>query len=291
MGPGSWPRRCDLAAVAAGVLLSCASPGGEAGGPPASPSPPAVLYRNDFDGSPLGTYTVDRLRAEWRDPAWEDGVSAGRVTVVGEPEAWRGRALRILYPAGEVRPAASGAQWQLRLDRPYDELHCAYRIRFGEGFGFVKGGKLPGLAGGTANSGGRPPTGRDGWSARMMWRAGGRAVQYVYHPDQPTDYGQDFPWDRGGQRLFRPGTWHRLEHRLRMNAPGLRDGLLQGWFDGDLALDASGLRFRDVDSLAVDLFFFCTFFGGDDPSWAPGRDEHVWIDDVVVSTGPVGLAP
>jgi hypothetical protein len=148
----------------------------------------------------------------------------------------------------------------------------------------VKGGKILGFAGGAANTGGDKPNDQDGWSARMMWRPDGRIVQYVYHPDQLDIYGQDFPWNVGGQRLFTTGKWHRVEHRIVMNTPGQHDGRIQGWLDGVLALDVSGLRFRDVDRYAIDLFYFSTFFGGNDASWAPTRDESVCFDDFVIAT-------
>jgi hypothetical protein len=252
---------------------------------PESPPALAVLYRNDFDHDPPGKYTLAELNADWRNPAWENGVAAGRVEIVGAPDAYAGHSLCVHYPAGGVGPSAGGAQWQLRLDHSYKELFCSYRIKFGPGFGFVKGGKIPGLAGGAANTGGNRPNGRDGWSARMMWREDGRAVQYVYHPDQPTIYGQDFPWDLGGQRVFKPGVWHSVEHRVVMNTPGARDGIVQGWFDGTLALDRRDVRFRDVDAFSIDAFYFSTFFGGQEPCWAPSRDERIDFDDVVVATG------
>jgi hypothetical protein len=171
----------------------------------------------------------------------------------------------------------------MRLGR-FDDLYCSYYVRFEPDFGFVKGGKLPGLAGGAGNTGGRKPNGTDGWSARMMWLARGEVVQYVYHVDQPGDYGQNFHWDRGGQRFFRPGAWHRVEHRIAINTPGERDGIVQGWFDGALALDRRNVRFRDVNAFAIDLFAFSTFFGGSDETWAPVKDEHVSFDDFVVAT-------
>jgi hypothetical protein len=273
-------------ALALALAAACA---GREGSPAPAAEPPlpegAVVYRADFDAEPVGPYTVAQLRAGWNDPSWENGVSAGRVEIVAAPLAYSGRSLCVRYPRGGVGPGAGGAQWQLRLGKSYTELYCSYRIRFGDGFDFVKGGKLPGLAGGEANTGGNRPNGRDGWSARMMWRKGGRAVQYLYHPDQPTIYGLDLPWDVGGQRLFAPGVWHRVEHRVVMNTPGRQDGLVQAWFDGVLALDTGNLRFRDVDSFAIDLFYFSTFFGGNDASWAPTRDESVCFDDFVIAGG------
>src|SRR5690606_27041684 len=156
------------------------------------------------------------------------------------------------YPQGTWGSGTNGAQWQVGFGRSYQELWLRYRVRFGNGFDPVRGGKLPGLIGGEANTGGRPSTGTDGWSARMMWRRDLDVVQYVYHADQPTQYGEDFPWNIGGQRRFVPGTWHTIEHRVVMNTPGENDGIIQGWLDGELALDVRTLRFRDVDSFAID---------------------------------------
>ena len=143
----------------------------------------------------------------------------------------------------------------------------SYRVRFEDGFDFVKGGKLPGLIGGTGNTGGNRPNGSDGWSGRMMWRRGGDAVQYVYHPDQPGIYGEDFRWER----RFEPGRWHTVEHRFVMNDPRKHDGILQAWFDGQEALYVDDLRFRDVDSFAIDQFYTSTFFGGGDSTWRRPR--------------------
>jgi hypothetical protein len=120
-----------------------------------------------------------------------------------------------------------------------------------------------------------------------MWRGGGNAVQYVYHVDQPTEFGEDFDWDLGGRRIFAPGTWHVVEHRIVMNTPAQNDGVVQGWFDGQLALDRRDVRFRDVASFAIDSFYFSTFFGGSDATWAASKDEHIYYDDFVVSAGPI----
>ena len=34
--------------------------------------------------------------------------------------------------------------------------------------------------------------------------------------DQPGTYGEDMPWER----LFVPGEWHQVEHRIAMDTPG-----------------------------------------------------------------------
>src|SRR5690606_35165672 len=139
----------------------------------------------------------------------------------------------------------------------------AYSLCFSPGFDFVKGGKLPGLVGGNANTGGQRPNGRDGFSARMMWRSAGQVVQYVDHPDQVSIWGDDMDYDLDGPVRFEPGRWYRVQHHLVLNTPGnpgARDGQVQGFLDGKLCLDRRNLRFRDSASLFIDQFYFSTFF-------------------------------
>jgi hypothetical protein len=122
-----------------------------------------------------------------------------------------------------------------------------------------------------------------------MWRADGKIVQYVYYPDQPGDYGQDFDWDFGGcPRYFHPGQWHCVETRVELNHPGKKDGRITSWLDGDKALEVGGLRFRDIASIHIDQFQFETFFGGGDASWASPKDQRATFDDFAIAATPVG---
>ncbi len=264
-------------------LLSCGLEKAEEESTPVQLAGPFLAV--DFNDAPLGPYAKSLLRAHFPGLDWASGLNEGRVTIIEELNA--NRAVRIYYPMGGVGPAEGGSQWSVVLGRSYDELYLSYRVKFGENFDFVNAGKLPGYAGGKGNTGGLVPDGRDGWSARLIWRAGGKVAQYVYHPDQPSQYGEDLPWEIGGQRFFRPGVWHRVEHRIVMNTPGQRDGIIQGWFDGELSLDRRNLRFRDVDTFAIDRFYFSTFFGGMGAEWAPRKDEYVFFDDFVFSEAPI----
>jgi hypothetical protein len=237
----------------------------------------------DFDASPLGAYTDAAFEVDWPSGRWVSGLDQARAEIVDGADAFAGRSLRVKYPTGSFGPDENAIQFWIDLPQSYDELFVAYRVRFGPGFDFVRGGKLPGLLGGNGNTGGEKPTGTDGFSARMMWRGGGDAVQYVYHVDQPTIYGEDFPWSR----TFVAGTWHTVEHRVVMNTPGENDGVVQGFWDGQLSLDRQDVRFRDVTTFAIDGFYFSTFFGGSDATWAATKDEWIYFDEIVVSSAPI----
>ena len=187
-----------------------------------------------------------------------------------------GRLLRVSYPAGSASPAAArssggpqgGTQAYLRLDRPADQLTLDFWIRFPAGFQFVKGGKLPGLFGGSGGSGGQHHD--DGFSTRFMWRAGGAGEVYAYLPGS-TGYGTSL--GRGTWK-FVPGRWQHLAQRVVLNTAGQANGSVTVWLDGQQVFAQNGLSFRGNDQLHIDGLFFSTFFGGADTSWASPTDQY-----------------
>ena len=251
------------------------------------PEPVEGFFHLNFSTSPLGEYDDDDIKRDWLGVLWAN--PNGRVNVIEEDSD---RFLRVEYPQGGVGPREGGAQWKVdfmdAFGTTYDELYVSYKLRFADGFNPVKGGKLPGMLGGEGNTGGNPSNGYDGWSARMMWRAEAAAVFYVYHADMSGTFGDDYDWSDGGTpRLFPAGEWVQVEHRIVMNTPGNKDGILQGWYNGVLMFDKRDVRYRHVNSFAIDGFYFSTFFGGSGDSWAPTRAETIDFDDFIFSTVPI----
>jgi hypothetical protein len=276
-------------AVLAGVL-ACGGEGSEApkGGGGGAIVP---IMAVDFSEAELGPYTIAGLNSDWNHPLWSDGVEEGSLSVVEGAEAYQGgRSLRILYRSGQYGSGESGGGiWDVQFGSDgalasYDELYAAYRVKFDAGFDFVKEGKMHGLAGGARNSAGTRPNGSDGFSVRLIWEVGGRLEEYVYHPDQVGQYGDELDWVLDGSPVyFEPGVWYWIEHRVKMNTPGQHDGIIQCWLDGRLAFDRQDFRFRDLNTFGIDAFQFSTFFGGGDSSYAATKDEYVTNDDFVVS--------
>ena len=158
--------------------------------PPAQDDAGDAIFNANFDNRSSGPYTEAMLDEDWNAPAWSQGVDDGRVSLVETVEG--NTALAVSYPAGAYGTSNTGAQWKLDFDAGDTDLRLSYDIQF-EGFDFVKGGKLPGFFGSEVTPGaGFRQT--DSFSARMMWREGGRIVQYMYYPDQPEYYGEDMPW-------------------------------------------------------------------------------------------------
>lgn len=263
------------------------------------PAMAQVLYTNDFEDDAVGNYSAATLSADWNSPSFSNGVDEGRVSIVDDGS---GKALAVTYPAGKFGSGDddTGAQWKLDFDQGYEAVQLEYRVKFGAGFDFVRGGKLPGLIGGEGNVGGNAPDGTDGFSARMMWRTDGSSgsnltpdksniVQYVYHPDQPGTFGEDFRWDDGPSSEwteFESDRWYSLRHLVVMNTPGQNDGVIKAWLDGEQVLSVDNIRFRDVASLQIDQMYFSTFFGGGSSDWATSKDEIAFFDDFRITAVP-----
>jgi len=204
-----------------------------------------------------------------------------------------GRALQVSYPEGSVSPAASrehgapGGGMQVFLPmtgEPVDAAHLRYWVRLPDDFDFAKGGKLPGLYGGTEVSGGEEPDGTDGFSTRLMWRTDGAGELYLYAPGESgTSLGR-------GNWTWPSGEWTCVEEQVVLNEPGADDGSVTVWVDGQEVLAQEDLEFRTVDDLRIEGIFFSTFFGGADPSWASPRDQHAGFAGFAVSADRLGCA-
>ena len=242
--------------------------------------------RNDYDKS--WWYAMDKNNGE-----------NSKIVYDGEEH---GNVLQLKYPKGCVGPSdndtpACAAQIIQPLVKTADTMWSAYDIFFEDGFEFQLGGKLPGLCGGKCYTGNAMPETGDGWSARIMWRKDGNAVQLIYFMGQSSEYGDDFKWDLNGtipQKVFTTGTWHRIANKVTMNTvttPGNGDknGRVQAWLDGELALDVDTLRLRDYDTVKVDKFYLSTFHGGSTASWAPTHDCFIRFDNFTISTDSIAV--
>ncbi|WP_157665237.1 polysaccharide lyase [Mariniblastus fucicola] len=268
----------------------------------ASQSDAQLIYQNDFDQyTTERVYTDDDLDNDFNEPRFNDGVTEGRVTIVGASQAHggAGSALAIAYPAGEDGTKQTGAQWQLDFDNSYEELYFSYCVKFESGFDFVRGGKLPGLAGGTAPTGSTQADGTNGWNGRMMWRTDfegvsgqpeqltSDAISYAKYTDSGFDgTGRDEDkeyWveSDGSRTTIKSGVWYEIIQRVKMNDPGESNGVLQIWIDGRLVHDQQDVLFRTANTFAIDQVYFSTFFGGNE-DWRTSKDEVAYFDDFKV---------
>lgn len=201
--------------------------------------------------------------------------------------------LRASYPAGSASPTVTkatnapvgGGQFYADLGiEPRDRMHLRYYVRFAKDFNFVKGGKLPGLFGGTVGTGGQIPDGKNGFTTRLMWRKNGAGEVYAYTPNS-VEHGTSL--GRGRWR-FIPGRWHLIEQKLVLNEPGKSNGSILLWIDEKEVLNQESLTFRTVSTLQIQGILFSTFYGGDDSTWATPNDTYADFAAFAVSEQYIG---
>ena len=182
-----------------------------------------------FKNLSVGPYSEDVLKKHWNIASGKGMEFCEIVSLEGE------NVLQINYPKGEV---GKGPLWNYKFEKPVDEYMLEYKVRVPNDFDFVRGGKLPGLYGGSGPAGGASVAEADGFSARIMWRELGVLCQYVYYMDKDPEshWGKNYLWMKGlnknmpitrdmwktmneyfNDRVYIvPGKWHTLKTYIKM---------------------------------------------------------------------------
>jgi hypothetical protein len=189
--------------------------------------------------------------------------------------------LEVAIPKGSINPnhptapkGGVGFRWRPSNLQGAHAACLNYSVFLPADFDFRKGGKLPGLFGGSAPAGGVKVDGKNGFSVRYMWRDKGDGEVYAYIPAAPE--GRGISIDRGKFRLS-PGKWNTLTQEVVLNDPGSKNGLLRVWLNGELVIEQKRMHYRDTDTLTIDGVMADVFYGGSDPSYAAPKDTKVML--------------
>lgn len=184
----------------------------------------------------------------------------------------------VKYPQGSFDPVNSKAEngeyggFGVKFRQPKSEcVSLAYNIEINENFEFVKGGKLPGIYGGKANSGGVKTDGHDGFSVRLIWDHVGLVYPYVYHAEV-------LKW---GDRLgggFKLGEKSNIEISVKLNKINKKDGAIKITVNNHSNI-FENIIFRKNESIKIDGIFFSTFFGGNNVSFAAKKNEYILMEN------------
>ena len=220
-----------------------------------------VVFCQDFDGSAVGDWSVNDLKSDFPGTSGfiagptgaPNGTGNGRTTIVSGVDAVSGNSLRAKLPKNTLG-SGSGVLFRAPIGASLTEAYIGYWVRFDPSFPDVKGGKLPGLEGGTTDAGqvspccGRPMKKGLGFSTRMMFVGGRRFVNYFYWIDNPTppnSSGTTYGGPRGVIDTWIPGKWYFIEEHVKLNSPaGASNGLFEVWINGTKVTTIANTRIR-----------------------------------------------
>lgn len=262
------------------------------------------IYSNGFETMNTGLADDRAIKSNWAT-RYAKGPDEGRVYISDSDTNSGSRAAKITYPKEGNQSSPSGATWETNIDINSEELYMSYWVKFDSDFEWRHGGKLPGLAGMDVPF----PYSDNNFTARLMWREDGKIEFYLHGFNINNSQGAEpyrLYWDDfGGHAQFQKGKWHHIEIHVKLNTPGKRDGLLEGWLDGELRCrdkDNSGVRAAGQTNTKLNYMYFSTFFGGSSDQknpdgtvtpageyWGPTKDVYAYFDDFILSTERIGI--
>lgn len=271
---------------------------------------PAVCFADDFEAQATGPVPGGRLI---RDGLKWDSVWGGcHITEQAEGVHSGSKALEMAVSRQDTsRPSGAGVYKHLEEGR--DLLFLRYYAKFAADVDVYHGGAHNG-GGIAARPSGAPQAcpgvradGSNKFTVVMdTYRpdadipSPGPLVTYVYHMDQAGRWGDQFyasgrvmprrthPF--GDEFVSRPdfipqqGRWYCYEVMAKANTPGVRDGRIAFWVDGELKGDFPNLRLRNVDWLKANRIDLGVYTHNRRTT----KDITMWYDDVVAATSYIG---
>ncbi len=246
---------------------------------------------------------------DFESPGWEKkyfeirGLREGHVRRTSEAAlAHSGRgALQLTAPARGGRESGVGAvAWfgPAGYDCVYFRRYLRFAPDYDQGNLHHVGGGLAAVAGSdryrAMGSAGIRPRGDDHFlSSFEPWRDWGRypppgyLFLYTYWMDMERDRDGHYWGNMLGPEPSRRvplhrDRWYCLEHMIRANDPGQANGELAAWIDGKLYIHYQGIRWRTTAQVKLKRFDLGLYVH------QATRDNTVWYDDVVLSTGYIG---
>ncbi len=282
--------------LAFATLLALASLPLTAAEPATANRPPSTVdrpqeWRVDYSRWADGQrYATAEAKTDWPTFLWyeEPGDAFIREFPAGSGKKW----LEPRFKAGTHTKGAHGCKFAAEL-APSDTYTVEYAVHFPDEWEFGRnntgphgGGKLPGLSGGSHPSGGLGKP--DGMSARPMWRRDNRFSPeprsylelYLYWPTQSEKYG-----DRFFVQEVAAGRTYTIKLQVELGTPET-DGTVRIWIDGALRLEKHFRFLQPGQDWKLTQYMHNVFYGGNDPTWAPARDQHLLLGPVHVSAQP-----
>lgn len=254
--------------------------------------PGTVFFRDDFE-SPDSVKKYFEIR----------GLREGRAKIVTDTKlAHSGRgAIQFTAVARDGRESGAGASGWFGpegYDRVYFRRYIKFAADYDQGDLNHVGGGLAAVAGTdryrAMGSAGIRPQGDDHFNSAFEpwcdWRrypAPGYMFLYTYWMEMNRDadghyWGNMLGPAKEERCVLRRDQWYCLVHMLQVNTPGQADGELAAWIDGKLYIHYTGFQWRTSADVRVKRFDIGVYVHH------AAKDNTVWYDDVVLSTGYIG---
>ena len=254
--------------------------------------PGKIFFHDDFESTAsLDNYFEIR------------GLDDGRAQLVEDPALARAGsgAIQFRAPANQGNESGAGASlWfgPQGYDTVYFRRYIKFAADYDQGNMNHTGGGLSGVAGtnrwGGMGQAGIRPQGDDRFTSSFEpWRdwqrypPPGYMFLYTYWMDMQKSndgnyWGNFIEAPENRRVVLERDRWYCLEQMIRVNDIGRTNGELAAWIDGRLYIHYTDFRWRISEDLRIKRAGFGIYIH------QAAKDNVVWYDDVVLSTGYIG---
>jgi hypothetical protein len=208
---------------------------------------------------------------------WDGPLDPSRMYLTGDVSHSGVRALELKY-----EPGSHGAGYMLTYFPGQDEVYHRWYQGWSPDFIWEPSG--------TGMVTLRPVAGYPHFYPSVLWGNGELAIQAVGIPQANWNFYQN----QGPSVVFQPDRWYCLETFVKLNTPGVADGELAAWIDGELKLYYTGQTFRGStpadfapSTAKIEAMMISAYYGG--PTTVP-QLQFAWQDDHVLSTHRIGCS-
>lgn len=253
----------------------------------AAPSNLSVNYQNYRNGH---TYRNSDLDRDFKAVTRHGNIGDGNQKISVFPSQSNYKRFQVNLKAGEFGGDQLTA---VRVDlAPRNVYTLGYRVRFAKNFDFGRGGKLPGISGGSGPTGGRPAN--DGMSHRIMWIVDRRDPSDIQFQAYHYHLAQHDAWVRGGRTntrrygdstKFMPikdATWYNIQMQVKLDT-GEGRGRLHINVNGVTRYNHTHRYLRNGANWKLNRFLKVIFYGGGTQDWAPTRNTNLLLDNIKIN--------
>jgi hypothetical protein len=229
-----------------------------------------VLFQDDFELDPIGIAPTIG--------AW-DGPHDPTVMYPTDRMAHSGRqSLELMY-----LPGSHGSSFMYSWVGAQDAVYVRWYQRWSTGFIWEPSATKMVIL--------RPLAGYPEFYPEVLWANGQLAIQAQVTREANWD-SENFYQNHGEPVVFGTDRWYCIEVFVKLNTPGVADGQIAAWIDGELKLEYFGREFRGAlptdpgpSTAQIQAVGLSGYYGG--VTEVP-QLQFAWQDDFVVSTQPIG---
>jgi len=202
-----------------------------------------IFQSHDFENNTLGSYNNTEKIRDWGTLDYDNRPGYPQIVNFDG-----GKRAKHYFPEGSFN-GKNGADYGAVLQNPSEEVYYSFRMYYEPGFDFYVSKKLPGFRmWPSIKAGNGLIPGNNGGVVYLQVDQQGRMNWNVYHHQMTTKYGE-----RMGSPFnfytITTGKWIDVTYRIVLNTPGVANGILQVWIDGELKNTATGVLLRTKTSV------------------------------------------